>query len=141
MTDDTLLNAPEHSAITPDYYHNHPSGIRCEDIVCYLPFFVGCAVKYLWRLGNKDDELQELDKALKCIDRELAIPRHCWSEVDNLLISHELETFLKHEEDEPKKSAIEHLVRANTRHEVMREKKLQQAQRAIELIKDRYKYQ
>jgi hypothetical protein len=39
----------------------HP--IECIDVVRHLNFNVGNAIKYLWRLGKKDDAVQELKKA------------------------------------------------------------------------------
>ncbi len=59
-------------ALTPDYYQL-PNGIRCEDIVAYFPMFRGNAIKYLWRAGkkNKDTEIEDLKKAIQCIEIEL----------------------------------------------------------------------
>lgn len=51
-----LINAPKH-------YNSDPSGIECIELTRYLSFEAGNALKYIWRTGKKDDELQELKKA------------------------------------------------------------------------------
>lgn len=43
----------EFSAVDPKYYRNHKSKVECIDIIRYLPFPQGNAIKYLWRAGNK----------------------------------------------------------------------------------------
>lgn len=55
----------------PAHYTTHPSGVECIAIVEHMTFNVGSAVKYLWRLGKKDDVIQELGKARWYIDREI----------------------------------------------------------------------
>lgn len=37
-----------------------------------LNFPRGCVVKYVVRAGRKDDELEDLEKARECLDREIA---------------------------------------------------------------------
>ena len=46
----------------PDHYNSHPSGVEAIEVVRYMDFNTGNAVKYLWRLGHKDKEIQELRK-------------------------------------------------------------------------------
>lgn len=55
----------------PDHYDDHPA---CEAIeICEeLSFNLGCAVKYLWRAGKKDPEVQDLKKALWYLEKEEA---------------------------------------------------------------------
>jgi hypothetical protein len=55
----------------PPHYTAHPSGVECIDIVEHMSFSIGSAIKYLWRCGLKDDEIQELEKARWYIDREI----------------------------------------------------------------------
>ena len=63
-------------AINPQHYRQGP--IECIELVRNLPFSQGAAIKYLWRLGMKDDIDQELDKARwfirDCIDNDLYGP-------------------------------------------------------------------
>lgn len=46
--------------------------IECIDVVRHLGFNVGNAIKYLWRLGKKDDVIQELEKAAWYVADEIA---------------------------------------------------------------------
>ncbi len=49
----------------PPHYTSHESGIECIDIVRYLPYSLGNAVKYLWRAGLKtEDKTKDLRKAV-----------------------------------------------------------------------------
>lgn len=58
-------------AINPDHYKTHPvfGDLECVDVTSRLGFLRGNAVKYLWRLGRKDDASQDAYKALWYIDR------------------------------------------------------------------------
>ncbi len=62
MTD--LVNNPPH-------YKSHPSGIECIQITEHMNFCLGNAIKYLWRCGLKDDEIEDLKKAIWYIEREI----------------------------------------------------------------------
>lgn len=56
----------------PDHYRKHPSGVECIQITEHMNFCRGNAVKYIWRAGQKGDELEDLRKARWHIDREIA---------------------------------------------------------------------
>jgi len=56
----------------PAHYNNHPTGIECIDIIEWLPFNVGNAIKYLWRAGQKGALIEDLEKAKWYIEREIA---------------------------------------------------------------------
>jgi len=58
-------------AINPSHYKSHPSGVECITVTEHMNFNRGNAVKYIWRAGEKDDELQDLKKALWYITREI----------------------------------------------------------------------
>lgn len=49
----------------PSHYTNYPDGLNaeCIEYVRHMPFSQGAAFKYLFRLGAKDDSVQELGKA------------------------------------------------------------------------------
>lgn len=64
MSDDDPVNHPRH-------YTSHPSGVHCIDIIEHMPFNIGNAVKYLWRCDLKGRPLEDLEKARRCIDREI----------------------------------------------------------------------
>lgn len=58
-------------AINPGHYRSHPSGVECIDVAEHMNFNRGNATKYLWRCGQKGDELEDLRKARWYIDREI----------------------------------------------------------------------
>lgn len=55
----------------PPHYTSHPSGVECIDITEHLNFCIGNAVKYLWRVDDKGDPIENLRKARFYIDREI----------------------------------------------------------------------
>lgn len=57
----------------PEHYQDD-SGIECIDVVEWLNFNKGNAIKYIWRAGkkNKDKEIEDLEKAAWYINREIA---------------------------------------------------------------------
>jgi hypothetical protein len=55
----------------PPHYTQHPSGVECIDVIEWLPYNVGAAIKYLWRVGLKNDAVEDLQKARWHIDREI----------------------------------------------------------------------
>lgn len=48
----------------PVHYNNHPSGIEAIEVVRYMGFNLGNAMKYLWRLQEKDGPYKNAKKAL-----------------------------------------------------------------------------
>lgn len=56
---------------------NHPShytqldGVECIDVVENFNFNKGNAMKYIWRAGDKGNEIQDLQKAAWYINREI----------------------------------------------------------------------
>lgn len=57
--------------ISPQHYQTHPSGIECIQVTEHMNFCKGNAIKYIWRAGEKDDEIQDLKKARWYINREI----------------------------------------------------------------------
>lgn len=55
----------------PPHYKSHPSGIECIEITEHMNFCLGSAVKYLWRADHKEDPIQDLQKAMWYIQREI----------------------------------------------------------------------
>lgn len=55
----------------PSHYTSHPSGVECIQIVEWMSFNVGNAVKYLWRADEKGSPLEDLEKAAWYITREI----------------------------------------------------------------------
>lgn len=50
-------------AINPNYYKNHPSGVEAIEITQWFNFNKGNAIKYIWRAGLKNNEVEDLKKA------------------------------------------------------------------------------
>lgn len=56
----------------PPHYTNHPSGIECIQITRWMNFNLGNVVKYLWRAGQKTEDLvQDLEKAKWYLEDEI----------------------------------------------------------------------
>ena len=62
-------------AVNPKHYDDHPSGVECIDVIRYLPYSAGNAIKYLWRAGQKDNTVQDLNKALWYVRDCMAYPQ------------------------------------------------------------------
>lgn len=55
----------------PIHYMSHPSGIECIQITEHMGFNLGNAVKYIWRADLKNNAVEDLEKAIWYIQREL----------------------------------------------------------------------
>ena len=55
----------------PDHYNEHLSGVECIDIVEWMTFNLGNAVKYVWRAPYKGNQIEDLRKAAWYINREI----------------------------------------------------------------------
>jgi hypothetical protein len=55
----------------PKHYNNHASGIECIQVVRYMNFNRGNAIKYIWRAGDKGNEIEDLKKAAWYIADEI----------------------------------------------------------------------
>lgn len=69
MTDHDPVNSPAH-------YTSSPSGVECIQVTEHLGFCIGNAIKYLWRVDDKGDALENLRKARWYVDREIARREH-----------------------------------------------------------------
>jgi len=64
--------APKHDPVNhPKHYTSHPSGVECITITRHMTFNIGNAIKYLWRCGDKDNQIQDLEKAVWYIKDEI----------------------------------------------------------------------
>jgi len=56
----------------PEHYGKHPSGVECIDIIEHMPYNIGAAMKYIWRVGLKPKVSadEDLAKAIWYIERE-----------------------------------------------------------------------
>ena len=55
----------------PRHYTSHPSGIDCIQITEHMGFCLGNAIKYVWRADLKGDAIEDLEKAIWYIRREI----------------------------------------------------------------------
>jgi hypothetical protein len=55
----------------PAHYMAHPSHVECIDITEHMNFCLGNAVKYIWRADLKNDAIEDLEKAVWYINREI----------------------------------------------------------------------
>jgi hypothetical protein len=66
------LIAEEHDAVNhPQHYTSHPSGVECITVVEHFNFNRGNAIKYIWRAGEKGNEIEDLKKATWYVQREI----------------------------------------------------------------------
>ena len=56
---------------SPAHYKDRVPGIECIDVTKHFDFLRGNAIKYLWRAGSKDDTIQDLEKAIWYIKKEI----------------------------------------------------------------------
>ena len=54
----------------PKHYNAHKSGVECIDVAECLNFNLGNAFKYVFRAGNKNDAIEDLEKAKWYLKRE-----------------------------------------------------------------------
>lgn len=68
----------------PPHYTSDPSGIECITIVEHRNYLIGNSIKYLWRAGlkgseNSEKHIEDLQKAVWCINREVERIKKCTS--------------------------------------------------------------
>ncbi len=57
--------------INPQHYRSNPSGVECIEIAEEFNFNRGNALKYIWRAGLKGDEIEDLNKSIWYLEREI----------------------------------------------------------------------
>ena len=55
----------------PKHYTSHPSGVECIEITEHMTFNLVNAVKYIWRADLKGKQIEDLEKAVWYINREI----------------------------------------------------------------------
>ena len=55
----------------PKHYKIHPSGIECIEVTEHMNFNLGNAIKYIWRNGSKNNQIEDLEKSIWYIQREI----------------------------------------------------------------------
>ena len=66
------LSSSSHDPVNhPKHYTEHPSGIECIQITEHMGFNLGNALKYIWRADLKGNAVEDLQKAVWYINREI----------------------------------------------------------------------
>ena len=66
------LSSSSHDPVNhPKHYTEHPSGIECIQITEHMGFNLGNALKYIWRADLKNNAIEDLQKAVWYINREI----------------------------------------------------------------------
>jgi hypothetical protein len=66
------LSSSAHDPVnSPKHYTGHPSGIECIQVTEHMSFCLGNAVKYIWRADLKQNTVEDLQKAVWYINREI----------------------------------------------------------------------
>lgn len=60
------------NTIIPDHYKIPNTNIDIGTAIEHLPFWIANAIKYLYRVDGKNTPVENLDKAIECIQREKA---------------------------------------------------------------------
>ena len=55
----------------PPHYTTHPSGVECIQITEHMNFCLGNAIKYIWRADLKGNGVEDLEKAVFYLRREI----------------------------------------------------------------------
>ena len=55
----------------PAHYRGHPSGIECIQITEHMGFNLGNCIKYVWRADLKGNAVEDLEKAVWYLQREI----------------------------------------------------------------------
>ena len=55
----------------PKHYTKHPSGVECIEVTRHMNFNLGNAIKYICRADLKNNDIQDLEKAIWYISDEI----------------------------------------------------------------------
>jgi hypothetical protein len=61
----------QYDAVNNPKHYKHPSGIECIQVTEHMNFNLGNAIKYIWRSGEKGNAVEDLQKAVWYLQREL----------------------------------------------------------------------
>ena len=67
------MSEPKHDPVNhPKHYTNRVPGIECIEVTRHFNFNRGNSIKYVWRAGDKGDEIEDLRKAIWYLNDEVA---------------------------------------------------------------------
>ena len=55
----------------PKHYNENPSGVECIDVIQHMNWCCGSAIKYIWRADHKNNDIEDLEKAIFCLNQEI----------------------------------------------------------------------
>lgn len=65
-------DTPTHDPVNhPKHYTSHPSGVECIQITEHMSLCLGNAMKYIWRADLKGSGVEDLQKAVFYLNREI----------------------------------------------------------------------
>jgi hypothetical protein len=67
----TVADIIKDSVNHPPHYTAHPSGVECIQVTEHMNFCLGNALKYIWRADLKDNAIEDLQKAVWYVNREI----------------------------------------------------------------------
>lgn len=67
----TMIEPPNDPVNHPAHYTEHPSGVECIQVTEHMNFCLGNAVKYIWRAELKGRTIEDLEKAIFYVQREI----------------------------------------------------------------------
>jgi hypothetical protein len=108
MTD--MINNPPH-------YTSHPSGIEAIEITRHMNFNLGNAIKYIWRAGQKDDAIQDLETAMFYIADEI----RKLGGAPSMIEKHKIYAFIRELTLTPEPDEVDSYVHANDLMEYLEE--------------------
>lgn len=65
------VKSPSHYTDGPAKCSDCGKPIECWDVVQHMVFPLGSATKYIWRADLKGQPIQDLEKAIECLRREV----------------------------------------------------------------------
>lgn len=65
------MNTKNDQVNHPSHYLSHPSGVECIRIAEGFNYNLGCAIKYIWRCDSKGKAIEDLQKAVTYLNREI----------------------------------------------------------------------
>lgn len=71
VSETLMMAVPPDPVNHPPHYNNHPSGIEAIQVCEHMNFCLGNAIKYIWRADHKNDDIEDLKKAVWYINREI----------------------------------------------------------------------
>ena len=66
------ITSPKHYTSLPAACSGCAKPIECIDVIKHMNFNRGNAVKYIWRAGLKGDDIEDLQKAIQCLEFEIS---------------------------------------------------------------------